>query len=379
MRSEVLIVGGGVIGLSIARELHTRGVRSISVVDRGRLGREASWAAAGMLAPNVEVDSDDLFHRLCAESHDLYPEFCRGLLEETGIDPELDTSGTLFVAFTDADVEELDQRYRRLDKKTSAVERLSASSISELEPFVSDKVREGLLFPNDWQVENRKLLSALQRSAELNGIRLVENAEVIELLTDGSRVTGARTSNQDLPASAVVLATGAWTSFIKLGDTSVPVEVKPIRGQMLCFDATRRRLSRVIFSQRGYVTPRTDGRVLVGATVEDAGFDKAVTEGATEMLVAAGLEIAPGLEEFPIKETWTGLRPFAADGLPVMGEIPGSENLFVATAHYRNGILLAPKTAEIMADRIADGVDSEFFSSFGSERFTRKMATSPLV
>ena len=379
MHQDVLIIGGGVIGLSIARELQKKGAGRITIVDRGTLGGEASWAAAGMLAPNVEVSTDPSFHSFCTASRDLYPDFCQSLLDETGIDPELDRSGTLFVAFTDEDLDELDEHYRRLDRKDSGVERLAATAIVELEPFISDKIREGLLFPNDWQVENRKLVSALGRYAELNGIRLVEHEEVSTLLTDGSRVIGARISNSDLLADVVVLATGAWTSFIKLGDTRVPIEVKPIRGQMICFDTAHRQLNRVVFSRRGYVTPRVDGRVLVGASVEDAGFDKSVSATITDSLIGAGIEIAPRLGAFSITEVWAGLRPFAADGLPVIGEVPGYENLLVATGHFRNGILLAPKTAEIVAEKIVDKVVSPYVRIFGTERLgtIRAISSTP--
>lgn len=368
MNSEVLIIGGGVIGLSIARELKARGVGRLTILDRGSLGAEASWAAAGMLAPNVEVASDPAFHRLCVESLELYPDFCRSLTEDTGIDPELDTSGTLFLAFNDEDVEQLDMRARQLDRGVRDVERLSAARVRDLEPSISDEVREGLLFPNDWQVENRMLLLALRRSSELNGTRVLENQDVSEILTDGDRAIGVRTAGGDHRADAIVLATGAWTSLIKLGDAAVPLDVKPIRGQMVCFGTGSRRLRRVVFSPRGYVTPRADGRVLVGATVEDSGFDKSVDDRATVSLASAGVEIAPMLADHSLIDTWAGLRPYAANGVPILGDVPGWNGLFIATGHYRNGILLAPVTAKILAGRIIDGTESDYLRLFGAPR-----------
>jgi glycine oxidase len=361
MYSDVLIIGGGVIGLSIARELYSRGVRKITVVDRGMLGGEASWAAAGMLAPNIEAALPDDFHRFCMESLEMYPALADSLLDETGIDIELDRTGTIYVALTDADIDEL-----RKQRGT----RLSAAEIISMEPFLSTHVRDGIFFPNDWQVENRKMLDALKRSAELSDIHILERTEVSGLITDGPRVLGARTSSGDLTAEFTVLATGAWTSLIKIGDSAVPFDVKPIRGQMALFKAERRPLRHVVFSPRGYLVPRLDGRVSIGATVEDVGFDKDTTAEGIDLLQEAAFEIAPGLAELPLIAKWAGLRPFAADGLPIIGDLPGYENAAIATAHYRNGILLAPRTAKIVADKIVDNVDSGLLDVFRADSFS---------
>jgi glycine oxidase len=370
MNSEVLIIGGGVIGLSIARELCKRGIRRITVVDRREIGGEASWAAAGMLAPNTETDTSDDFHRFGTESLEAYPSFSQALLDETGIDIELDRSGTLCLAFSEKEAAELGDAYQKQKQKGVDVECVSSEDIRNIEPTIAHAARQGIFYPNDWQVENRKLLTALRLFAENNEIRIVEQTEVSELVTDDRRIVGALTSAGDFDAGVIVLATGAWTSLIKIGDAPMPFSVRPIRGQMICFETGLRPLRRVVFSQRGYVVPRADGRVLVGATVEDVGFDKDTTLEGIESLRDAALEILPGLADVTITEQWAGLRPFAADGLPVLGELPGLENVFVATAHYRNGILLAPKTAEIMADRIAGDVESPYLRSFGVERFS---------
>lgn len=368
MNTDVLIIGGGVIGLSIARELYKKGERRITVIDRGPIGREASWAAAGMLAPNVETDTSDDFHRFGTESLELYPNLASELLEETGVDIELDQSGTLSLAFNEAEAGELDETFERQELRNVPVNRLSGDAVRNLEPAVSPAVCAGLLYPSDWQVENRKLLAALRRFAEISEIRIVENADVSELLVDGSRVAGARVGTDEDHAGVTILATGAWTSLIKIGDAPMQVSVKPIRGQMISFEIRTRRIHRVMYSPRGYIVPRADGRVLIGATVEDVGFNKSVTDEGLDSLKAAAVEIAPRLAEFEITEKWAGLRPFAADGLPVIGDLPGWENVFVATAHYRNGILLAPKTAQILADRIIDDVESPYLSAFGVER-----------
>jgi glycine oxidase len=366
MSSDVLIIGGGVIGLSIARELYKRNVGSVTVIERVSVGSEASWAAAGMLAPQAEADHIDDFFLFCAESRNLYPEFADELRNETGIDIELDRSGTLYLAFTDPDVTEIRRRFEWQRSAGLNVESLSTAECLSLEPTVSAKVREGLFFANDWQVENRKLLAALVEFAHRNKIKIVENTAIGSLITSRGKITGAETAHgRAFSADTVILATGAWTSLIKIGETSIPVEVKPIRGQMICFKQPERQLERVIYSPRGYIVPRTNGRVLAGATVEDTGFDKTTTDEGVNSLRASALEILPCVGKLRIAEKWAGLRPFAAGGLPVLGKLSQVENLIVATAHYRNGILLAPLTARIIAEAITGGRNSEYLSLFG--------------
>jgi glycine oxidase len=370
MSSEVLIVGGGVIGLSIARELHKKGVRRITVVDSGEVGREASYAAAGMLAPNAETDKIDDFYNFCSRSSGTYRAFANELREETGIDIELDRSGTLYLAFTDHDVREIRERYRWQSGAGLNVAHVSARETLEIEPSVSANVRESLFFPNDWQVENRKLLSALRKYAELNGIEILEHVKADSLVDSGDAILGIESASGTIVADITVLATGAWTSLIKIGGGAMPLNIKPIRGQMICYQMPGRAFSKIIYSPRGYIVPRADGRILAGATVEDVGFNNNVTGEGIESLKEAAVEIAPVLANMEISESWAGLRPFAVDGLPVMGEVPGYQNLLVATAHYRNGILLAPLTANVIADKIANGLDSEYFRHFGPQRFS---------
>ncbi len=370
MNSDVLIIGGGVIGLSIARELHKKGVRKITLLEKGVVGQESSWAAAGMLGPQAEANEGGAFFDMMLESRDLYPAFAAELLDETGIDIELDRAGTMYLAFTDEDAHELRERFEWQRQVGLAVEYLSAEEARKAEPFVSTDVREALLFPHDWQVENRKLLDALRRYAEISGIEIRENTEVERLVIDGGRITGGETAEGKFLADKTVLATGAWTSLIKLGIADSPIKIEPVRGQIVAFRTAQRMFQHVIYSRRGYIVPRADGRILAGSTSENVGFDKSVTESAATRLREIAFEIAPSISGLPIADQWAGLRPFAADGLPILGEISGFRGLFVATAHYRNGILLAPLTARIVADRIADGTESRYFTDFGPGRFS---------
>lgn len=366
--SEVLIIGGGVIGLAIARELHKKGISQITVLERGNIGKEASYAAAGMLAPHAETDKFDDFFFLCDESNKLYPQFAAELLDETGIDIELDKNGTLYLAFSEAGVAELRHRFEWQRGAGLQVEHLSAQETRQAEPFVSPDVLESLFFPNDWQVENRKLLHALEKYAEFNKICIYENKEVKQLLIENRKIVGAETDTEKFFAEKVILATGAWTSFLRAENLVMP-PVKPIRGQMIAFQTAKRLFQRVIYSSRGYLVPRLDGRVLAGATVEDAGFDKSVTTEGIDFLRENAFEIAPSLVNLEITEKWAGFRPFAADGLPILGSFPGMENLILATAHYRNGILLAPLTAKILAEKTVENKDSNYLKIFSPNRF----------
>jgi glycine oxidase len=372
--SDILIIGGGVIGLALARELHKKGVGRITILERGEIGKEASFAAAGMLAPQAEADKIDDFFRFCAESNASYPQFAAELFDETDVDIELDRSGTLYLAFTEDDAAEIGRRLTRQKSAGLEVEHLTARETRQAEAFVSPDVRESLFFPQDQQVENRKLLHALQKYCALNGIEMRENTEVKKLSIVNDRIAGAETANEMFSAEIVVLATGAWTSLIKTEGFSLP-QIKPVRGQMISFSAARRQFAKVIYSPRGYLVPRADGRILAGATVEDAGFDKSVTDAGVEFLRDHALEIAPSLVNLEIRESWANLRPFAADGLPVLGAVNRKENLFIATAHYRNGILLAPLTAKILAEKIAENKDSDYLNCFGLRRFQSARAS----
>jgi glycine oxidase len=374
--AQVLIVGGGVIGLSLARELKRSGAERVIVLEKGRLGQESSWAAAGMLGPQAEAASADDFFGMCAESRDLYPRFASDLLEETGVDIELDTNGTLYLSFDNATSEELRDRYKWQTEAGLEVEALTREEIIDVEPNVSQSVQLGLYFPNDWQVENRRLLFALTRYAELAGIDICENSEVTDVIIEGSRAVGVRTVEGEIQADTIILAAGAWTSLINIGKRRSPFELRPIRGQIISFEPPEPLLSRVIYSKSGYLVPRKDGRLLAGSTTEDVGFEKSTTESAEHELRKIAAQIAPSIDDLKIADHWAGLRPFADDALPVIGAIPDVGGLLIASAHYRNGILLAPLTAKIVAAAILCGEGSEYFSHFGPGRFPDKLATT---
>lgn len=369
-QADVAVVGGGVAGLAAARELGRAGL-SVVVFDAAPQRVPASNAAAGMLAPQAEADrADELFELLCA-SRDMYPEFAEALREESCVDIELDKTGTLYLAFTEEDARETEERFRWQTRAGLEVERLTAEEARALEPSVSPHVRAALRFPRDWQVENRQLVRALRASAESFGVRVIEGTEALGVyVSRDGRAEGVVTLEGIVYAGAVVFAAGAWSSRLRKLFTptfSSKIEsaaldddprVEPVRGQVLCFrqdDSQAPLFRHVVYSPRGYVVPRRDGRMLAGSTTEHAGFDCRVTVEGINSVRARAEEIAPALAALDSSDAWAGLRPRAWDGLPVIGESEEVRGLFYATGYYRNGILLAPASGRIVADLVLRG------------------------
>lgn len=368
--TDVAIIGGGVIGLAIARALALRGVRDVLLIERSGLGAEASSAAAGMLAPQAEANRAHDFFYLTCRSRDMYPGFAAELLEETGIDIELDTTGTLYLALTEHDVEELEKRFEWQTRAGLPLEKLSASEVKALEPAINDDVRLALKFPFDTQVENRRLISALATANAQLGVRVEIGTEVTAIRSERGNVSGIETSRGFIACNSVVIAGGAWSSLLDDPDKRLPkVRIKPVRGQMLCFDANPAIAKHVIYSPRGYIVPRRDGRLLAGSTSDNAGYEKRVTAGGVESILSASLEISPHIARLPLIESWAGLRPRAADTLPVLGPCAEIAGVFYATGHYRNGILLAPVTAELIAGAIIERAFPAEWSVFSPNRF----------
>jgi glycine oxidase len=368
--ADILIVGGGVIGLALARALARASAGRIVLVERATLGMEASHAAGGMLAAQAECDRADPFLELACRSRDLYPELAEALLEETGINIELERTGTLYLCFTERDEREALERYRWQTSAGLAVERLTGDEARRLEPSLSNEALMALRFPLDWQVENRRLVASLAASAEKLGVYLLTGTSVESLLLERGRINGVSTTRGRIYAPVVVAASGAWaSSLLNASAGQHAIQIEPVRGQMLCFEARPPLMRHVIYSPRGYLVPRADGRILAGSTTEHAGFCKQVTASGTHTILTNALEIAPALGELSLVDAWSGLRPRAADDLPVLGACTQTAGLFYALGHYRNGILLAPITAELLALEITGGTRSPLVKAFTPERF----------
>ena len=370
MRTDVVIVGAGVIGLSIVHELLCRGTR-VTLVDARQPGMGASWASAGVLAPQGALPLHRPYLDLCLSSRDLFEDWSARLLNDTGIDIEYRTEGGLQVAFDDEESEELTQRYHHQLELGLPVEQLTGEEARTLEPMLSIDVRCGLLFEGMHQVENRRLVRALVAAVRHRGGDFRTGYPVIDLIVRRNRAAGVVLPGERMGAAWVVIAAGAWSGLLNwLPGPALPVQ--PVRGQIVCVDGSGlTAITRVINGLDQYLVPRRDGRVLLGATVEKTGFDSRVTAGGLSAVMKHGLRMAPALAGAPVVETWVGLRPMAKDGKPILGPA-GLEHLVLATGHYRNGILLAPITGKLIADYLVTGAVPPAMAPFLPDRFEGK-------
>jgi glycine oxidase len=354
--TDVLVIGGGVIGLSVAWRARERGM-SVTVLERDVLGGGTSRVAAGMLAPVAEVEFGEAGRRvldLGLRSADMWPAFSQQLAHATGRQVGLLATGTLLLARDADEARELERQIAFRDSLGLATNRLRPSQAREREPALAPTVRLALEAPDDHSVDPRLVLAALRVACESAGVRVHEHAPVARIETDasGERVAGARIGDQLHRCGQVVVAAGAWSSALAGSDERVPV--RPVRGQLLRLrdPGGPGLLSRVVRFEGGYVVPRADGRYVLGATVEERGFDVQPDAGGIYELLREAIEVVPGLRELKIEELCVGLRPGTPDNAPAIG--PGTlDGLTWATGHYRNGILLAPLTAELVCRLLA--------------------------
>jgi glycine oxidase len=366
---DVAIVGGGIIGCALAAELARRGARVV-IAERTQPGAEASSAAAGMLGPRAECDAPGPFLTLGVASLSLYPALVERLREETGIDPEYQRDGILYVALTEADERRLAARARWQRRAGCPVEHLSAREALSLEPAIRDDVRGAIRFPDDHRIDNVRLSRAFAVLASRRGAELRVGVPVRAIRCEHGRAVALETGHERIVAGAIVNAAGAWAAELTPAGRVVPI--RPVRGQMATLTASRPPFQHAIYSRGVYLVPRRDGRVLVGSTYEEAGFDKRVTGEALAGILARALRLAPALRGASFGGAWAGLRPGTPDGLPILGADPEIAGLFYATGHYRNGILLAPVTARALAELVLAGRTSYDIAPFAVERFTRR-------
>jgi len=383
---DAVVVGGGVIGLGIAWRAALAGM-AVTVVDEAP-GRGASWAAAGMLAPVTEVHYGErplLSLNLAAAAR--WPAFAAEVEEASGLPVGYRPGGTLAVARDADDNAALEDLYQFQLRCGLEVERLRSRECRQLEPGLAPSIRGGILAAGDHQVDNRALVEALLVACQRAGVRMVRG-RVAELAVEADRVTGvllagggpvpSRADGETLAAGVVVLAAGCWSGGLRgLAAEALP-PVRPVKGQLLYLrgPADQPLCSRNVRGLEVYVVPRTDGRVVVGATIEEQGFDTTVTAGAVADLLRAALELLPDVAELELAETVVGLRPGSPDNAPMLG-LAGPDGLVVATGHYRNGILLTPVTADAIAELLATGRAPEMLAPFAPGRFTGGVPAAP--
>jgi glycine oxidase len=372
---SVAIIGAGVVGLGIAWRLAARGAK-VAVFDRGAAGSGATHAAAGMLAACAEAEpGEEALVALGRESQARWPAFAEELRQASGIDVELRREGTLLIALTADDQARLFHHLEFQKTLDLPLTWISAAETRKREPHLAGKLAGAVFSPEDHQVDNRKLARALHIAAERAGANIHEHQAVTAISTQGRRVDGVVLANGEKHAAdVVVLAAGAWSRAIAASIKELPQQalppVRPIKGQMLSLrmNASAPLINHVIWGPGIYMVPRLDGRLICGATVEEKGFDTTLTAGGLLTLLEAAWRAVPAIEELPIDEMWVGHRPGSRDDAPILG--PAALNgLVYATGHHRNGILLAPVTADAIARLALEGTVEPAIRPFGVERF----------
>ncbi len=364
--ADVVIVGGGIIGLSTAYYLAQDGVE-VTVLERAAVSSEASGAAAGMLATlSDEGERPPLFTKLCDDSLKLFDTLLP-VLAETGIDVYHRRTDILHLAVTKREAEETEALYQRR-RATTPVRWLDAAEVLRLEPNASPKTVAAMLTPGAQYADPLRLTQAIGDAAGRAGTIIREDSTVTRFLRRGDRITGLRTPGGVYEADTVLLAGGPWTMALAKG-LGVNIPVRPVRGQMLSLEGPPGGLSHMIWGSRAYLIPREDGQTYVGATVEEAGYRKHTTEAGLRGLRSGAAAVVPSLADARERRSWAGLRPGTPDDMPIMGRLPGWSNAWVSTGHYRNGILLAPISGLLMAQSIIAGKPEALLAELSATRF----------
>ena len=373
---KILIIGGGVIGLGIGWQLAKAGA-SVSIYEQAEAGRAASWAAAGMLAPLAEAHTEEPeLLKLGSQSLALYPQWVQELEADAGMSIGYRVEGTLIVGLEPDDTHQLRHLHTSQQDLGLDVEWLTGRAAREIEPALSPRVTAAIRCESDHQVDNRLMVKALQRAYQKCGGALHENNAVETIEIENGIATGIKTQDgEKYNGDVIVLSAGCESAQIQGLPDDVRPPVRPVKGQMLALQMeagiTVKNVIRTVrarYPTSVYLVPRTDGRLIVGATSEEMGFDTRLTAGGVFELLRGAWEAVPGVYELPLLETWTGLRPGSRDNAPILGETP-VENLIYATGHYRNGILLTPITAYEIAKLILTGETSERIARFRLDRF----------
>lgn len=366
MRSDVIVVGGGLMGCSVAYRLAKDGAEVI-VLERSIPGAEASSAAAGILGPTVESFDDAFALQLGRRSRELHAELADELDEHFGVDVGFRRCGVVKVAFDEAELAALRQQAESLRVQGVRCDAWSAEELAREEPACNPAALGALSMAEDAQVEPKKLLSAVALGAEREGVTFRTGSTVRGVVSEGGRVRGVQLGDETLEADRVVVAAGSWTTLIP----GLPFDsetIYPVRGQMITTQTRPPIFRRIVFGAGGYVVTRPDGRVLCGSTMERVGFQRGITFGGMADVIEKATRIAPDLRQAAIESHWSSFRPGTPDGLPLVGRTH-IDGLFLASGHYRNGILLAPLTAELIAEAMTGESESREARALSPRRF----------
>lgn len=361
---DVLILGGGVIGLTTAYCLAREGAR-VAVIDKGDFGQEASWAGAGILPPANPAFARSPFEQLHAQSAGLLPQLSAELRERTQIDNGYFRCGSLGLGW-----ENESAVAQELSALGIEFQFLTDKDLHQLEPAVSPRIKQAVFLPQTAQLRNPRHLKALRVGCQLLGVVLAPGCPVHGFERRGDRIGAVLTGTGPRMADKYLLATGAWTDGL-LQQLGIHAGIRPIRGQIALLQTGGPLFRRIIEHGKRYLVPRPDGRVLVGSTEEDAGFDKHTTAGAIAGLLEFARSLVPSLESAHLERCWAGLRPGSSSGSPLLGAVPGIENLFVAAGHFRSGLQLSAISGKVMAELLLGRAPSVPLESFTLDRTPR--------
>lgn len=365
-RHDVIVVGAGIIGCTIAWRLAQRGAR-VALIEREQPGAQASSAAAGLLQPEAGRYGGGSLLAHWMDGLRRYPDFVGDLREETGMPLEFRITGRLYVALGEDELPELEERYALQQQAGIACEWWAGGQARQAEPSLAEATAAAICYPEHGLVDNRALVQSAAMAAARRGVELMTGQAVTGLLVDGDRARGVDVGGARTEADAVVVAAGSWSGLV---DPRLAVPVKPAKGEILALEARPPVCHRILSSAGGSVSSRASGRTVVGATIADEGYDRRVTAWGVQSMLTAAVRLCPSLAHAPILETWAGLRPVVpADHMPIIGETD-MRGAYMATGHYTMGILSAPATADAIAGLILDGRSPVAIDAFSPRRFS---------
>lgn len=344
MKQQTIVVGGGVIGLLSAYALAGAGV-PVTLIDASDTGTEASWAGGGIVSPLYPWRYSAAVTALAHWSQDYYPGLGEVLKQQSGVDPEVHETGLYWL-----DLEDEDHALAWAQREGRALHRVHMKEVHAAVPALGDGFAKAVYMPGVANVRNPRLLQALRGAlAQMPNVRIVERCPVHGFVREGQRILGVQTALGEMRAEQVVVAAGAWSGNL-IARLGLELPVRPMKGQMILFKCAEDFLPSMVLAKRRYAIPRRDGHILVGSTLEDVGFDKMPTEDALESLRETAIDLLPGLADAKVIKHWAGLRPASPEGIPYIGAVPGYEGLWLNCGHFRNGLVLAPASCQLLAE-----------------------------